>query len=193
MSFLVAKVEEVGADTFIVRSPAVGVVDLVPERGVYVNGHEVVARLTIMGRSVGVRLPRDIQGRVVEALVAGAWQPVDYGRPLFKLSRAAAADVGQGPARTQEAVSATQGLVEVRTPSQGVFYRRPSPDSPPYVDEGSAVSPGTVLGVVEVMKCFNQIAYGGDDVPARGTVAKILVADASEVGFDQVIMLIAPE
>ena len=80
----------------------------------------------------------------------------------------------------------------MRTPSQGVFYRRPSPDSPPYVDEGSPVVPGTILGVVEVMKCFNQITYGGAEVPARGTVARILVADACEVGFGQALMLVKP-
>jgi biotin carboxyl carrier protein len=54
------------------------------------------------------------------------------------------------------------------------------------------VGPGTVLGVVEVMKCFNQIAYGGDDVPLKGIVTQILAADASEVGFNQVIMLVKP-
>jgi biotin carboxyl carrier protein len=192
MSHLVARVEEVGADGFIIRSPAVGIVDSVPELGVYVNPHQVVARLNVMGRSLGLKLPRDVQGRVVEQLIAGTWVPIDYGRPLFKLSKAAKSDAGKESARAQRVGGAEAGLVEVRTPSQGVFYRRPGPDSPPYVEEGSMVGPGTVLGVVEVMKCFNQIAYGGDDVPVRGTVARILVADASEVSFNQVIMLVKP-
>jgi len=192
MTFLVAKVEEIGADDLVIRSPAVGIADDLPEVGVVMNPRQTVTRLNIMGRKVAVRLPCDVQGRVVERFVTGVYVPVDYGRPLVKLSRAAVADVEQGRPRAPKTREAESGLVEVRTPSQGVFYRRPSPDSPPYVEEGSAVGPGTVLGVVEVMKCFNQIACGGDDVPARGTVAKILVDDASEVGFNQVIMLVKP-
>ena len=49
-----------------------------------------------------------------------------------------------------------------------------------------------MLGLVEVMKCFNQIAYGGPGLPERGTVAKILVDDSDEVVHDQVMFLISP-
>jgi acetyl-CoA carboxylase biotin carboxyl carrier protein len=45
----------------------------------------------------------------------------------------------------------------IRTPVPGVFYRRPDPDSPPFVEEGDAVEPGTVVGLVEVMKQFHEL------------------------------------
>ena len=51
---------------------------------------------------------------------------------------------------------------------------------------------GTVLGLVEVMKSFNQIAYGGPGLPERGTVAKVLVQDAAEVTYGQTLFLIRP-
>ena len=51
---------------------------------------------------------------------------------------------------------------------------------------------GTVLGLVEVMKCFNQITYGGPDLPARGTVAQILAEDAAEVQFGQALFRVKP-
>lgn len=45
----------------------------------------------------------------------------------------------------------------IRSPVPGVFYRRPDPDSPPFVEEGDAVEPGTVVGLVEVMKQFHEL------------------------------------
>jgi len=45
----------------------------------------------------------------------------------------------------------------IRSPVPGVFYRRPDPGSPPFVEEGAEVEPGTVVGVVEVMKQFHEL------------------------------------
>jgi biotin carboxyl carrier protein len=49
-----------------------------------------------------------------------------------------------------------------------------------------------VLGLVEIMKCFNQITYGGPGLPERGRVAEILAEDAAEVQFGQVLFRIKP-
>ncbi|UGS35950.1 acetyl-CoA carboxylase [Capillimicrobium parvum] len=45
----------------------------------------------------------------------------------------------------------------IRSPVPGVFYRRPDPGSPPFVEEGDEVEPGTVVGLVEVMKQFHEL------------------------------------
>lgn len=45
----------------------------------------------------------------------------------------------------------------VRSPLPGTFYRRPSPEADPYVNEGDRVEPGTVIGLVEVMKTFHEV------------------------------------
>jgi len=45
----------------------------------------------------------------------------------------------------------------IRSPIPGVFYRRPDPDSPSFVEEGDSVEPGTVVGLVEVMKQFHEL------------------------------------
>jgi biotin carboxyl carrier protein len=39
----------------------------------------------------------------------------------------------------------------------GIFYRAPSPSSPPYVREGDTVKEGQVICVLEAMKVFNEI------------------------------------
>ena len=50
----------------------------------------------------------------------------------------------------------------IKTPVPGTFYRRPSPDEDPYIDEGDRVSDGQVIGLVEVMKNFNEVKADRD-------------------------------
>ena len=83
-------------------------------------------------------------------------------------------------------------LITINAPSDGIFYRRPSPDAPSYVDVGSTVTAGTTLGLVEIMKCFHQITYGGLDLPDKGEIVKILAEDSSEVHFSQPLFKIKP-
>lgn len=68
---------------------------------------------------------------------------------------------------------------EVLSPLPGTFYRKPSPDAADFVKEGDRVKAGDVIGLVEVMKTFNEVHADAD-----GTVAKFLVdnEDAVEAG-----------
>jgi acetyl-CoA carboxylase biotin carboxyl carrier protein len=191
---LVARIEPGEEEgTQRVLAPAVGILDRVPATGVFINPLQTFMSLTILGRRHAVQLPHDVHGWVGVRFVEETWVPVDYGRPLFELD--AAQVPGSRSARgsaTGAPESSNAGLVAVRSPSQGVFYRRSGPDNPPYVEVGSEVVNGTVLGLVEVMKCFNQIAYGGPGLPERGAVEKILIEDAEEVSHDQVMFWIRP-
>lgn len=45
----------------------------------------------------------------------------------------------------------------VNAPLTGIFYRSASPQSGPFVQEGSAVAVGDVIGLIEAMKLFNEI------------------------------------
>lgn len=90
-------------------------------------------------------------------------------------------------------------LVEVRAPHGGCFYRAASPEAYPFVEIGDAVYPGDVVCIVEAMKLFNNIPYGGspdddssDDVPP-GIVAEILVANNDSVEKDTVLFRIRPD
>lgn len=191
---LVAKVEEQAGEpkAYLVSSPAVGVASGVPAPGVYLNPNEVFLSLTILNRRYTVQLPRNVQGMVTEQLIEDTSTPVGYGQALLRLSEATALSVGSERAAGSAGTGADADLIAVTAPSDGVFYRKPSPESPPYVDQGAAVSVGTVLGLVEVMKSFNQITYGGPGLPERGTVARVLVEDAVEVAFGQTLFLVRP-
>ena len=39
----------------------------------------------------------------------------------------------------------------IKSQVPGIFYRRPSPDADPYVDEGDSVQPGDVVGMICIM------------------------------------------
>jgi acetyl-CoA carboxylase biotin carboxyl carrier protein len=46
---------------------------------------------------------------------------------------------------------------QLLSPLPGTFYRRPSPDKPAYRNEGDVVAVGDVIGLIEVMKSFNEV------------------------------------
>ncbi len=77
------------------------------------------------------------------------------------------------------------GLVEVRSPSVGTFYRRPAPGKAPFVEIGSQVSAGDPVGTIEVMKMFTTVT-----AETGGTVAEICVTDASLVEHGEVLMFL---
>ena len=45
----------------------------------------------------------------------------------------------------------------VNAPLTGIFYRSASPQTGPFVQEGSTVGVGDVIGLIEAMKLFNEI------------------------------------
>ncbi len=77
--------------------------------------------------------------------------------------------------------------ITIKSPIIGTFYRKASPDKPPFVEEGDTISKGDVLCVIEAMKLFNDI-----ESEVSGKVMKVLVEDSSPVEFDQPLFLIDP-
>jgi acetyl-CoA carboxylase biotin carboxyl carrier protein len=45
----------------------------------------------------------------------------------------------------------------ILSPLPGTFYRKPAPDKPHYKNEGDVVAIGDVVGLIEVMKSFNEV------------------------------------
>jgi biotin carboxyl carrier protein len=48
-------------------------------------------------------------------------------------------------------------MAQLLSPLPGTFYRRPSPDKPAYKEDGDTVKAGDVIGLIEVMKSFNEV------------------------------------
>jgi acetyl-CoA carboxylase biotin carboxyl carrier protein len=117
-----------------------------------------------------LRLRRSAEGWTQETRTLGA----------PKLQQAAtAADAPKQRAAEDEVA----GLVSVRAPMVGTFYRAPKPGAPPFVEVGSKVHEHTVVGIVETMKLMNSIGAG-----ASGEVVEILAANGEVVEAGQALM-----
>jgi acetyl-CoA carboxylase biotin carboxyl carrier protein len=53
-------------------------------------------------------------------------------------------------------------MPQLLSPLPGTFYRRPSPDKPPYKEDGDTVKKGDIIGLIEVMKSFNDVKAEAD-------------------------------
>lgn len=84
--------------------------------------------------------------------------------------------------------AAAEGLLEVKSPLLGIFYRAPKPGEPPFVEVGARVEPDTVIGIVEVMKLMNSARAG-----VSGTVVEITGQNGELVEHGEVLMLVQPD
>lgn len=80
------------------------------------------------------------------------------------------------------------GQITITSPIVGTFYRSPSPDADPYVEEGDFVRKGQVLCIVEAMKLMNEIESEVD-----GRITRILVESTKPVEYGQALFLIDPK
>ena len=84
-------------------------------------------------------------------------------------------------------VSIPPGMVGVRAPNLGTFYRAPKPGAPSYVEVGQAIEAEAEVCLIEVMKLFTPVKSG-----VKGTVRQICVNDGSMVEYEQLLVIIEP-
>jgi acetyl-CoA carboxylase biotin carboxyl carrier protein len=102
----------------------------------------------------------------------GPFTPVDEGRGGEADEAGGIAEGGAGGSGDGGGEE-NGGLVAVRAPLPGTFYRAPRPGAAPFVEAGSRVSADTVIGIVETMKLMNSVPAG-----VAGVVAEFCVANA---------------
>ena len=73
----------------------------------------------------------------------------------------------------------------ITSPMVGTFYRSPSPDAPPFVEEGSMVRKGQILCIVEAMKLMNEIQSEFDC-----KIVSVLVGNAQPVEYGEPLFLV---
>jgi len=110
--------------------------------------------------------------------------PVAVAAPIAAPAPAPAAPAPAAAPAESAAAAEPEGHL-IRAPMVGTFYRAPSPTSKPFVDEGSSVSSGETLCIIEAMKILNQI-----ESDTAGKVVKILVENGQPVEYDQPLFVI---
>ncbi len=71
----------------------------------------------------------------------------------------------------------------IASPLPGTFYRKPSPEEPPYRDAGDTVAKGDVIGLIEVMKSFHEVK-----ATAGGKISAFLVENEEAVMAGQALV-----
>lgn len=46
---------------------------------------------------------------------------------------------------------------KIQSPLPGTFYRKPAPEEPNFVEDGTSIAVGDTVGLVEVMKTFHEV------------------------------------
>jgi acetyl-CoA carboxylase biotin carboxyl carrier protein len=101
----------------------------------------------------------------------------------------------QGPAGATAAVPASAAgstpvapeRPAVRAPLTGIFYASPAPGSAPFVTVGSEVAVGTVIGLIEAMKLFNEIKSD-----LAGRVSRVVAESGALVKAKQPLIEVEP-
>ena len=104
--------------------------------------------------------------------------------PIFAAHAPAQTATGAAKPLVPAAPQQTEGET-IKAPMSGIFYRAPSPSSPPYVREGDAVKQGQVICVLEAMKVFNELKAEEDCV-----ILKVLSENGKPVEPNQDLFLI---
>ncbi len=80
-----------------------------------------------------------------------------------------------------------EGLIEIKSPIVGTFYRSSSPDAEPMVTVGQEVDADSIVCIIEAMKVMNEIK-----ADVKGVITKILVENATPVMYDQPLFKVKP-
>ena len=107
---------------------------------------------------------------------------VAYRDPILRLStQTIAAGARSHTAAAASPAASTAGGLVFRAPTSGRFYGRSTPDKPPFVEPGTQLAHGATICLLEVMKTFHRVTYGGTGLPDTARVSRVLVRDGDDV------------
>jgi biotin carboxyl carrier protein len=192
---LLARIEPAEGGMVRVLAPCVGWWCDPPHGGAWVGPGSRIGTVRQLNRRYRLVLPKGAAGRVTDSRGSHHVNAVEYGALLFELLPIEqTTDDGASENRSVLGHPPGAGLSEdqvaVVSPTDGVFYSRAAPDAPPFVEPGSRIRLGQPVGLVEVMKTFNQILYEGPGFPEEAEVLEVRAADASEVRAGQVLLVV---
>ena len=135
----------------------------------------------------------DLEALEVEAddllvrLVRPSREPVVVAAPVSPASTESVPVTALAPAVEAPWGAPAPGHRFVTAPLTGLWYTAPSPGARPYVDAGSEVAAGAVIGLIEAMKLFNEIK-----TDVAGTVTRVMVESGQLVKRQQPLIEIDP-
>ncbi|MCI0419243.1 MAG: acetyl-CoA carboxylase biotin carboxyl carrier protein [Acidobacteria bacterium] len=138
-----------------------------------------ITDLEVERSGVKVRIRKEGQPVVVSSVPANSTYafPTGYAPAAPPAAASASSSVSAAAPLNEE-----EGLLIVRSPIVGTFYRSPNPEAEPFVKAGDAVEPGRVLCIIEAMKLMNEI-----EAEVSGEIVKVYVENGEPVEFGQAL------
>ena len=103
--------------------------------------------------------------------------PVVASAPVAAVSEALASESSSAAASASSA-SVSASATTITSPLVGTFYTASSPEAEPFVHEGSVVTAGTTVCIIEAMKVMNEVKAECD-----GVITRVLLPNKSAVEY----------
>ena len=130
--------------------------------------------------------------RIRKAAAASNHASPPEGPPPASASRAADVSLSSAAAPRPQPARATAaeeaGLVVVKSPIVGTFYRAPDPSSPSFVNVGDNITVGQKLCIIEAMKLMNEI-----EAEVAGEIVKVHHESGQPVQYGEPLFAIRPD
>jgi len=166
------------------RAPTPGVFMPWISQGDLVTAGGTIGEIVVLGKATAVLAPRSAGARAVIGIAiriaATGVRAVGYGDTLVTLDASLQPGAAAALPGEPTAGAGVAGLV-FRAPTSGRFYGRSAPDKPAFVADGTQLVPGATICLLEVMKTFHRVTYGGPGLPDTARVTRVLVAEGADV------------
>ena len=161
--------------------------------GDIVHPGDALGLLEVLGELSTVIVPKDCFGAIVLDGCGPAFGKqtriaVSHGELIGTLDDKATSG-SRAQQATKHATTDEGGLV-FRAPTSGRFYSRSAPGKAAFVSVGEVISEGQTLCMLEVMKTFNRVTYGGAGLPARAKIIAVLAVDEADVNAGDALLRI---
>jgi acetyl-CoA carboxylase biotin carboxyl carrier protein len=143
-----------------------------------------LSKIALRNGTEQIILRRSSAGGVTESVHVG---PNGSDRALGSAPEPQRAAPREVESSVTSSESGEDGLTAIPSPIVGTFYASPNPDAPAFVEVGAALTPDTVVCIIEAMKVFNEIR-----AEVVGTLEKILVNNEQPVEYGQTLFLVRP-
>jgi biotin carboxyl carrier protein len=183
-------VSRVGERTFLIV-PEVGMFTRALPAGTLLSPGQHAGYLSQLGFGHVLIVPPGVTGRIISMRSEKVHLPLGFGDVVYELEPIEAGEESDAIGEAEN-LGHADGMV-MRAPHTGRFWHRPSPDDPAFCKAGDTLSPGSAVGLIEIMKTFTQIGYTPTaGLPSNAKIVRMLADDGADVTAGTPLIAVEP-